>query len=221
VSPSSKGCLEIPLIYIAFSDGWYHQPSGLLYLACSTLKTRHAWLPNANHFDLANRPDSDYLAIYDTKGSGSPASRKTIIKPENFKGTNGKGSYNLHGMGVHMIDDETLRIFLVNHRPQPEPHKNGANSTVELFEATLGESTMKHVKTFADEVISTPNDLTPTGPDSFVFSNDHYVKSGELKMLDLFMAKTYVGRCDSKGCKKIIDPYMYPNGIAGVSISRV
>jgi arylesterase/paraoxonase len=189
----------------------------LLYLACSTLENRGKWLPNADIFDLVNRPDTDYLAIYDTKGSGSAASRKTVIKPSNFKGTNGKGSYNLHGMGVHMIDEETLRIFLINHRPQADPHTNGANSTVELFESTLGSDTMRHIKTYADEVIMTPNDLTPTGPDSFVFSNDHHIKVGHLKVLDLFMARTSVGRCDNKGCKKVIEPYKYPNGITGVS----
>lgn len=120
-------------------------------------------------------------------------------------------------MGVHMIDEETLRIFLINHRPQADPNTYGANSTIELFESTLGSDAMRHIKTYADEVIMTPNDLTPTGPDSFVFSNDHHIKVGHLKVLDLFTARTSVGRCDNKGCKKVVEPYKYPNGITGVS----
>ncbi|UZJ56008.1 hypothetical protein CBS101457_005328 [Exobasidium rhododendri] len=199
----------------ACEDGWYHQPSGLLYLACSSLKGRQAWLPNADHFDLINRPEDDYVAIFDTKGTGSVASRTTKIKPKGFTGSNGKGSYNLHAISVHLIDDETMRIFLVNHRPQPEPMKYGANSTIELFESKLGSSTMQHVKTFADPVIATPNNLAPTGPDSFVFSNDHYIKVGQLKMLDVFFAKASVGACNKDGCKKVLDPFQYPNGLTG------
>lgn len=203
----------------SYTDGWYHQASGLLYLACSSLDTRHHWLPNADLFNLEKRPDSDYLAILDTKSTGSVASRTTIVKPQNFKGTNGKGSYNLHGIGIHVEDDETLRIFLINHRPQPNPHKNGANSTVELFESKLGSGSMRHIQTYADEVIFTPNDLTPTGPDSFVFSNDHSVKTGEVnKLLDLFAARSSVGRCDKNGCRKVIEKYQYPNGITGVGL---
>lgn len=166
---------------------------------------------------MEKRPETDYLAILDTKATGSVASRTTIVKPENFVGTNGKGSYNLHGIGVHVEDDDNLRIFLINHRPQPNPHSNGANSTIELFESKLGSDNMQHVRTYADEVILTPNDLTPIGPDSFIFSNDHSVKVGQLKKLDIFAARSSVGRCDKNGCRKVIEKYLYPNGIAGVS----
>ena len=168
-------------------------------------------------FDPDNRPEDDYLAILDTKATGSVASRTTKVKPEGFAGTNGMGSYNLHGMGVHMVDSETIRIFLINHRPQPDPHSNGANSTVELFETTLGDGAMRHIKTFADPAIFTPNNLVPTGPDSFVFSNDHYIKAGFLKRLDFFLAKSSVGACNSDGCKTVFDKFQFPNGMSGVS----
>lgn len=182
------------------------------------MKGRQAWLPNADLFDLEKRPDDDYIAIFDTKATGSVSSRTTKIKPIDFAGSNGKGSYNVHGIAIHMIDDEKMRLFMINHRPQPDPHRNGANSTIELFETTLGSGEMHHIKTFSHPVIFTPNNLVPTGPDSFVFSNDHCVKVGHSKLLDALMAKTSVGACDASGCRKVIDPFMYPNGLAGVSL---
>jgi arylesterase/paraoxonase len=193
-----------------------------LYLACSSLEGRRAWLPNGDFLNLEKRPEDDYLAIYDTKGTGSVASRTTKVTPKNFLGTNGKGSYNLHGIGVHLFEggseeEKKMRIFLINHRPQPEAEKYGANSTVELFETTLGSGSMQHLKTFADPVIFTPNDITPTGPDSFVFSNDHHVKVGQRKMLDTFFKMSNVAACGKNGCKKVFDPHQYPNGVTGVS----
>lgn len=151
----------------------------------------------ALRFDVENRPKTDAVYVFDTRGDGSVASRITKLKIDGFSGVNGDGSINLHGIGVHIMPstsasapDEaapkpSLRLFLNNHRPtlgangQPvDNHKTGANSTVEIFETTLGSDSMRHVKTFHNPLIRTPNRVAPVGPNSFLFSNDHYLKTG-------------------------------------------
>jgi arylesterase/paraoxonase len=56
--------------------------------------------------------------------------------------------------------------------------KLGGNSTIEVFETALGETTMRHIKTYSDPVIDTPNDVAWVSDDSFVFTNDHNSKLG-------------------------------------------
>lgn len=165
------------------------------------------------------------MAILDTKASGPSASRIKKIKPLGFSGHNGKGSLMLHGIGVYVgqdglgtgAEEETLRLFLINHRVQPNAENVGANSTVELFETKLGSDTMTHIKTFAHPLIFTPNNLVPTGPDSFYFSNDHSVKAGFFyKQLDYFVPGSTIGHCGAEGCKTVTGKTMYANGLAGV-----
>lgn len=163
------------------------------------------------------------MAILDTKGSGPYSTRIKRIQTENFQGHDGKGTLLLHGIGAFVgkdglggnAEDQSLRLFLINHRVQSDPHIHGANSTVELFETTLGSETMKHIKTFSHPDIFTPNNLVPSGPESFYFTNDHSVKKGWQKQLDLFVPGSGIGHCDAKGCKMVIKKRLYPNGLAG------
>lgn len=205
-------------------DAWFHEPSGLLYLACSNPKNRLSWFSNMDIFDASNRALDDYVAILDTKASGPASSRITKVALRNFAGVEGDGTINVHGVGVHLDSPATvaegeqpkLRVFLVNHRPPLVENYVGANSTVELFETALGSDSMDHIRTYHSDVIMTPNDVSPTGPDSFIFSNDHSVKAGLKKNLDFFSARSSIGFCDGqKGCKLAMDPLPYPNGLAG------
>lgn len=223
LSYTSHGpCTKIPEL-AACEDMWQHQESGLIYLACSDIDGRMAWTPAIDNLDVSKRPNTDYVAIFDTKGSGPPASRITKVKPASYTGT-----LNLHGISVYEVPAQsrelkpTLRIFLNNHRPPLDPEtktvldatKVGANSTVELFETTLGESRMRHIRTYADEAIHTPNRPAAVGPDSFVFTNDHGRKVGAARTLEFFFAAGSLGFCDPKGCKLAAPgPYFYPNGI--------
>ncbi|SPO22489.1 related to serum paraoxonase/arylesterase [Ustilago trichophora] len=215
-------CTKIPELE-ACEDMWLHRPSGLLYLACSDIKGRLSWTPAVDNLDVTGRPSTDYVAILDTKGSGPIASRITKVKPVSYTDT-----LNLHGISVYEIPAKsaelkpTLRIFLNNHRPPLEPvtktvldaKKVGANSTVELFEATLGESRMRHIRTYVGEAIRTPNRPAAVGPDSFVFTNDHKTKVGASRLLDFFLPRSDLGFCDKTGCKIANPgPFPYPNGV--------
>jgi len=56
VVKSLKACEKIVL----------HQPTGVLYLACSTIESRRAWTPALDRFDTSGS-GGDYLATYDPK----------------------------------------------------------------------------------------------------------------------------------------------------------
>jgi arylesterase/paraoxonase len=72
---------------------------------------------------------------------------------------------------------DVLRILLINHRPPFDPTAGepldpklvGANSTIELFQTTAGSDTMKHVRTYADGLIQTPNRVAWVNDHAFVF----------------------------------------------------
>ncbi|SNX82583.1 related to serum paraoxonase/arylesterase [Melanopsichium pennsylvanicum] len=222
VNYTSQACTQIPELE-ACEDMWLHRPSGLLYLACSDIKGRLAWTPAIDNLDVSGRPNSDYVAILNTRGSGSISSRITKVKPVSYTDT-----LNLHGISVHEIPAKsaelkpTLRIFLNNHRPPIDPisktvldaTKIGANSTFELFETTLGESRMRHIRTYVSPAIRTPNRPAAVGPDSFVFTNDHKTKTGASRLLDFFLPRSDLGFCDKLGCKIANPgPLFYPNGV--------
>jgi len=94
---------------------------------------------------------------------------------------------NLHGFDVRPDKHtDTLRILLVNHRPAIDAvtgklldgTKAGANSTIEQFQTKVGSSTMRHVRTYAHEIIQTPNRVAWVNDHAFLFTNDHSGKVG-------------------------------------------
>ena len=90
---------------------------------------------------------------------------------------------SLHGFDVEVIDNHRLRFWMINHQPfvdrdygsrtRPNAYRHGANSTVELFDVVRGGKEMRHVKTIADGVINTPNNLAATGDGGILITNDH------------------------------------------------
>ena len=129
----------------------------------------------------------DRLAILDTRGPGNIEERIKWITASNFPGINGDGTFNLHGFDIRADPNtDNLRILLINHRPPFDPVTGealdpkvvGANSTVELFQTKVGSETMKHVRTYADELIQTPNNVAWVNDHAFVFTNDHSAKTG-------------------------------------------
>jgi len=210
--PGLEGC----------EDMWFHDRTGLLYMACSDTYTRTQWLPALDLLNTSRRALTDRMAVLDTRSSGPIASRLKWLSLENFSGNNGDGTLNLHGLDI--VDDahtNTLQILLVNHRPPIDPVTEelldativGANSTVEHFNTKAGSDTMSHVRTYADELIQTPNKVAWVNDDSFVYTNDHSVKIGFRRHLDPFLGGGKVGYCNSKGCNIATTSLMMPNGL--------
>jgi arylesterase/paraoxonase len=145
--------------------------------------------------NASGRGLTDRIAVLDTRGKGRLASRIKWLSVENFSGIKGDGTMNLHGFDIRADEEsDTLHIVLINHRPPIDPEKGqlldaaivGANSTIEHFQTRAGGDTMRHVRTYADPLIQTPNRVAWVTSDSFVFTNDHSGKVGFVSTLSQF-----------------------------------
>ena len=142
---------------------------------------------SVGHLNATGRGLTDRIAVLDTRGPGRLASRIKWLSIENFSGIKGDGTLNLHGFDIR-ADKHTdiLRILLINHRPPFDPvtgapldaSKVGANSTIEQFQTKAGTDKMRHVRTFVNEHIQTPNRVAWMSEDTFVFTNSHSAKVG-------------------------------------------
>ncbi|KAH8107861.1 hypothetical protein BXZ70DRAFT_17235 [Cristinia sonorae] len=193
-----------------------HVPeSGLLYLACSRISQRPYWLPAITHLNASGIPLDDHVATYDiTTG------KVTRLQVEDYPNAS-RGLY-VHGMDVvpAASDPSLLYVYMVNHRVplEGDPAVVGADSSIEIFSTKTGSSKLKHVATIDDPVIVTPNDVVgyPDGK-SFYFTNDHAVKTGFYRQLELIfnLTSTSVGYCHTHdGCKIAADNLQGANGIA-------
>lgn len=157
-----------------------HQPTGVLYLACSTPYSRTQWCPLDVKFNVSGRSHYDYVATYDPKNSR--ITRLTMSGlPQGF---------SAHGMDVVPSADNSkdLFVYLVNHRPPvgKDPAKFGANSTIEIFKTRVGASTLTHLHTIHNPVLITPNDILGSSDGkSFHFTNTAGAKTGYVSILSL------------------------------------
>ncbi len=220
IEPGLQGC----------EDMWLHESTGFLYMACSDSISRPKWTPayvltlcllsivqllidpRIGALDAKERGKNDRLAVLDTRGSGPLSSRLKWIKPEGFSGINGDGTLNLHGLDIwESAHSPMLRILLVNHRPPINPatgevldaFKVGANSTIEQFLTKVGTDTMRHIKTFADPLISTPNRPAWVTDHSFLVTNDNGpYKTGLRRALSPVIGGSNVVYCNRHVCNK-------------------
>ncbi|KAF9568249.1 calcium-dependent phosphotriesterase [Agrocybe pediades] len=190
-----------------------HQPTGVIYLACSTPSSRAHWIPAANQLNATGASNKDYVATYD------PAtSRITRLATPDFN--NGRG-LSLHGMDVVPSESNLneLFIYLVNHRTpigDKPAQEVGADSVIEVFKAQLGGASMEHVKTVSDPIIVTPNDVLGSADGkSFYFTNDHAARVGLSRHLEILGHKgSSIGYCHiDEGCKYSLDKTHSSNGI--------
>lgn len=155
-----------------------HQPTGVLYLACSTPQSRTQWAPVLLLLNASGRSQEDYVATYDPQNS-----RITRLTVSGFP-----QGLSLHGMDVvpSASNHKELFVYLVNHQPfvDKDPQKFGANSTIEIFKTKIGGSTLTHLHTVHSPVILSPNDIvgSPDGK-SFYFTNDAGAKTGLVGLL--------------------------------------
>ncbi|EJD03198.1 calcium-dependent phosphotriesterase [Fomitiporia mediterranea MF3/22] len=218
VYPDAQACEKIVI----------HNPTGLVYMACSTPSSRTHWIPTTDRLNAMGKSSSDYVAFFDPS-----TSRTTRLRIEGFKDPRGQG-LSVHGMDVVPSKENPgeLIMYLVNHRtplPPKDPKVDGADSVVEVFRTTPGSEVMRHVRTFEDPVITTPNDILAIGDDdkSFYFTNDHgFRKTGLARRLalDAFfdLGWSNVGYCHAeRGCKIVIDNLVSANGITRGKDGRV
>lgn len=152
-----------------------HQPTGVLYLACSEPESRQHWLPCFGNLDSEKRSLSDYVATYDP--STNEVRRLTPV------GFNSPRGLNNHGMDVVVSSSNPneLFIYLVNHRPSlvGDATPLGSDESVEVFKTTVGGNDMTHVHTFEDPAIMfSLNDVVGSADGTSVyFTNEAEVVS--------------------------------------------
>ncbi|KAL1734760.1 hypothetical protein EV714DRAFT_201961 [Schizophyllum commune] len=194
-----------------------HEPTGLVYAACSTIADRKAWLPALNYYNASARSGNDYVALYDP-------STDSFIKLD-VVGLDDPRGLSLHGMDVvpSSEEPEMLWVYLVNHRPPvgllaTESLTHSEDPSIEIFTTRAGSNTLRHVRTVADPVVlHSPNDVagSPDGKE-FWFTNDMKDVDGwkaKLYMI-LQVAATSMGHCHvDRGCKIALDKMPGANGI--------
>ncbi|KAK7053316.1 hypothetical protein VNI00_003942 [Paramarasmius palmivorus] len=200
-----KACEEIVL----------HQPSGLLFLACSTPERRVKWLPAGQAFDTNGLiPSEDYIAVFDPVSS-----QVTRLELEGFPDTRG---IFVHGIDVVPSESNPneLFVYLVNHRPPRDgldAKAVGADSVIEIFKTNLSGRKLTHVTTVEHPAIIAPNDIIgyPDGK-SFYFTNYFGTKvKAAVVFREIFNPKSSVVHCHvDQGCKTVASNMLGSNGIA-------
>jgi arylesterase/paraoxonase len=89
---------------------------------------------------------------------------------------NEPADFRPHGISLYIAPDGTRRLFAVNHPA------SGVQS-VEIFDVGR-DGLLTHVKTVADPLLVSPNDVAAAGPESFYATNDHGTASPRGQMID-------------------------------------
>jgi arylesterase/paraoxonase len=177
-----------------------HQPTGIVYLACSTPSSRVHWTPALARLNASGISSTDYIGTYNPQTSA--ITRFTL---SDFPTSDREGpQLSVHGMDVvpSSKDPKDLWVYLVNHRmprDNGDPRVVGADSSVEVFKTRVGSGVLRHVRTYDDPaVIITPNDLVGASDGkSFYFTNDHGEKTGMVSCHWPFLERLTVRiRCD-------------------------
>ncbi|KAF8895727.1 hypothetical protein CPB84DRAFT_1782310 [Gymnopilus junonius] len=209
----NENCKAIPELQ-ACEKLVIHQPTGLVYLACSTPDSRAHWIPTVNQLNATGASNKDYVAVYNPS-----TSHVTRLATPDFN--NGRG-LSLHGMDVvaSASDPDIIFIYLVNHRVpigDKSAKEVGADSVIEIFQTTVGGRALEHIKTVEDPIIIAPNDVIGSADgESFYFTNDHGSRVGFSRHFELLGQKhSSVGYCHiESGCKYALSKTHSSNGIA-------
>ncbi|KAF7361957.1 Serum paraoxonase/arylesterase 2 [Mycena venus] len=206
-SLGTTGCTTVPAP--ACEKIVLHEPTGVLYLACSSPESRAHWTPSLAQLNASGPDAVDYLATYNPD-TGVVARLEPTLP-----------GFMSHGMDVvpSASNPDELFIYAVNHRKPADRASapvTGADSTIEIFKTTVGSTALTHLRTIRDAVIVTPNDIvgSPDGK-SFFFTNDHDTKTSKMRLLHLIgLEYGSVGYCDvESGCKYVARKLHSANGI--------
>lgn len=152
---NTQGCRVDPRMD-ACEDAEIHYPSSTAFLACSSVKARAAWFPPLVRRDPPPRNESDPVFAYNLKAW----TNKGALTQLNLKYPEGdltNHELRTHGIGIWYASkpkggtgkDETVRLFLVNHKT--------TGSCITVFDHQLGSSEAVWVRDVCHKAIYTPN----------------------------------------------------------------
>lgn len=104
-----------------------------------------------------------------------------VLKTTDFSGTSGDGLINLAGFTGIDKPDGSIDLLVTNMRPGVDAenkiyldqHVRGGNTTIEHFSMGAEKGELKHVRTYADKGIVTPNRVAIMDDGTFYITNDH------------------------------------------------
>jgi hypothetical protein len=140
-----------------------------LFLACAAnLHDRHAWFPAMGHVDQPDRFIKDKFFAWNLNTD----------KIQELSTPNFQGGYVSHGIDVVSTGSKQVTFYAVNHI--------SSGSVIEKFTHKLGSKTMEHIKTFRDELVTTPNDVyvADVEDDLFYVTNDHKYPTGFMRQVE-------------------------------------
>lgn len=126
---------------------------------------------------MSGRSEKDAIVVLDLDSDNFVPQ---VLKTPGFSGTSGDGLINVAGFTGIDNADGSVDILITNMRPSVDEagkfldqYVYGGNTTIERFTTGAGMSEMKHIKTYADRGIATPNRLAVMEDGTFYVTNDH------------------------------------------------
>src|SRR5512134_732076 len=158
---------------------------------------------------LAGQPQPGAILAYDL----------TISQPTPVNLTpDADHSLHPHGMGLYVAPDGAMRLFVVNHPQASSGNQLWERShTIEVYDLVDGK--LVYQRTISDDLLISPNDVVPVGPDQFYVTNDHGGGSEFMLTLEeyLMLERANVLYYDGTRFTVAVENFLYPNGI---NISR-
>ncbi|KAJ4252873.1 hypothetical protein NW762_010779 [Fusarium torreyae] len=207
----------------ACEDMWLSQSTRQLFLACSDPIARSHWMPSVASLNVSGRSERDSIVALDIDKPVNNGFELRTLKTPAFSGTAEDGLINVSGFSGIDTPEGGVELFLINMRPSVDAetgkyldqYVHGANTTIELF-ATGAEATeLKHVRTYADKGIVTPNRVAAVDSNTFYATNDHGPhRFGLRHHLSMILGHGDVHLCETgKECKEVVSNMKFPNGL--------
>ena len=155
-----------------------------------------------------------------------------VLNPTSYTGAGGSNAIYLVGLTGRRdpSDPSKIQLYLVNAQPYFSPSNElldqkavGGNSTIEVFSITPGSAElrkgeMKHVRTFHDPQIATPNNVAVMPDGSFYYTNDHgLTRTGWRHETSPILRTGDVSHCTTATsppiCKRVASGFAFPNGL--------
>ena len=213
----------------ACEDIWLDEQDRVLYAACTGTESRFAWKPSMSKLnENGRRPTgSEIFALEIDSIAPNGFISLRSIKPTGSYGARGDAVLDTVGFTGETIDESTIHFYFPNVAPYHgtyfDANELGANATVEVFEFKRGSDQMKHLRTIQSPAVWSPNRPTAVGGGAFLVTNDHAVKVGWRKQLEIIIGGGTVAYCDYQGkCHTATLPpgidirknLKFPNGLA-------
>ena len=114
------------------------------------------------------------------------------------------GDFHPHGISVLQQEGSTY-LFVINH--------NKTGNYIEKFKFENG--TLKHLKSYYNELLFSPNDVAALTDSTFYVTNDHGSKTALGTTLEAYLQlpRSYVVYFDGQHYKKVIKNLKYANGV--------